>query len=934
MTLTARALATASVLALLAPAAVHAQAPAGQIQGRVTSAETGAPLAGARVSVAGSPVVALTDEAGAFTLTGVPAGAATVTVSYLGLADTSAAVEVAAGRAASLNIALGGETSVTVDAVVVMSQRIAQNDALNRYRNSDAIANYVAADDIGQFVDQNVAESLQRLPGVSITRDQGEGRFVSVRGVGAGLSTVTINGMRIGTPEDTDRAVPLDVIPSGSIDLLEIVKVPTPNMPGDAIGGSIDVRSGSPFNENQNYNFRYRLEGSYSELSDDFNPEARLNYTNLFSVGGGQDNLGVSLGMNYLDRNFESNNLEAAYSFNDDLGDDEFVIEEIQLRKYFVNRERFGANLNLEYRPTANDTFFANALFSRFTDAETRQRSIFVFEDGDLTSFDGETATFADIDEDGFRRRIRFRTKDQDTLALAFGGEHQRGLWSFDYRIGHSMTDENVPDEIEGRFENDQSPLDAVVRQGAGMPTFQILSGGAADTSYLDNANYAFDRVVLAPKFVDDDDTNLNFNVERADAFGVAGFTLSGGVDLRFKRKVSDVGETELRNVPDIRLDQFTTGAPDYPFHPLGDGISSAGFVDFFNTNRSSMLERPQDVEDNLILNTAEDYSADEDVSAGYLMGTWDSGPWRFIVGARVEHTEYSAQGSELNFDDSGDLTINPRSVESSYTNVLPGIHARFTPRDDLVIRAAWSNTIARPSFGDQSPRFEINNEDLEINMGNPDLEPYESSNLDLLLDWYPGGGSVMSVGVFSKELDSYIVERTFQNDADFPGFEVTRPVNGSDASIRGIELNLEQELGRWAPALDGFLIGANATLLDTEFTVDGRTETFSLPQAAEESANVYVGYEQGRFSGRVSYSFRGEYLEEIGDSREFDVYVMESQQLDLTASFRVNRGVELVFEAQNLLDDPLELYQGTPATTLQFEEYGATFAIGLKGRF
>ncbi|WP_262422462.1 hypothetical protein [Brevundimonas denitrificans] len=85
--------------------------------------------------------------------------------------------------------------------------------------------------------------------------------------------------------------------------------------------------------------------------------------------------------MNYLDRTFESNNLEAAYSFNDDLGDDEFVIEEIQLRKYFVNRERFGANLNLEYRPTANDTFFANALFSRFTDAETRQRSIFVFAD-------------------------------------------------------------------------------------------------------------------------------------------------------------------------------------------------------------------------------------------------------------------------------------------------------------------------------------------------------------------------------------------------------------------------------------------------------------------------------------------------------------------------------------------------------------------------
>ena len=705
-------------------------------------------------------------------------------------------------------------------------------------------------------------------------------------------------------------------------------------MPGDAIGGSIDVRSGSPFNENQNYNFRYRLEGSYSELSEDFNPEARLNYTSLFSVGGGQDNLGVSLGMNYLDRYFQSDNIEAVYGFNDSLGDDEFVIEEVELRKYFVNRTRYGANLNLEYRPTADDTFFANALFSRFTDAETRQRSGFVFVDGDLTSFDGETAVFEDVSEDAFRRRIRFRTKDQDTLAVAFGGEHRRGLWSFDYRLGHSMTDENVPDEIEGRFENDQSPLTAVVRQGSGVPTFEIRSGGAADTGYLDNANYAFDRVVLVPLFVDDDETNLNFNAERAEAFGLAGFTLSGGLDLRFKRKVSDVGESELRDVPDIRLDQFTTAAPDYPFGLIGDGISSALFVDYYNANRSSIRERPQDAEDNLILNAADDYSADEDVTAGYLMGTWDTGPWRFIVGARVEHTEFSAEGSELNFDVNGDLTVSPRSAEASYTNVLPGVHARFTPRDDLIIRAAWSNTIARPSFGDQSPRFEINNEDLEIEMGNPDLEPYESSNLDLMLDWYPGGGSVMSVGVFSKELDSYIVERTFQNDAAFPGFEVTRPVNGTDASIRGIELNLQQEMGRWTPALDGVLIGANATLLDTEFNVDGRAETFSLPQAAETTANFYVGYEQGRFSGRISYSFRGEYLEEIGDSREFDIYVMDSRQLDLTASFRVNDAIEVLFEAQNLLNDPLELYQGTPATTLQFEEYGATFAIGLKGRF
>jgi len=153
--------------------------------------------------------------------------------------------------------------SSDMEEIVVYGQRAAQNKALDEYRSADSITNFIAADDMGQFVDQNVAESLQRLPGISISRDQGEGRFVSVRGIDAGLSTVTINGMRIGTPEDESRAVPLDVIPTGSVDLLEVTKVPTPDMPGDAIGGAVNVRSASAF-DRDGQQFTYRAEASYN----------------------------------------------------------------------------------------------------------------------------------------------------------------------------------------------------------------------------------------------------------------------------------------------------------------------------------------------------------------------------------------------------------------------------------------------------------------------------------------------------------------------------------------------------------------------------------------------------------------------------------------------------------------------------------------------
>ena len=940
MTFNAWTLASASALALLAPLSAHAQTAQGMVQGQVVSATTGEPLIGAAVTTSAGGRTT-TDEAGRFHMTGVAAGPVVVRASYLGLPAGETSVTVSANSATSVTLALGGESASTLSDVVVTSQRPARDAALNRYRAADSISNYLAADDVGQFVDQNVAESISRMPGTSITRDQGEGRFVSIRGVPSGLSTVTINGMRIGTPEDGSRAVPLDVIPAGSIELLEVTKVPTPDMPGDAIGGAIDVRSGSPFNENDKYRVRYRLEGDYAELSGDVNTDARLNFSDLFSLGGGQENFGVSFGLNLRNRSFESDNIEAAYDLTEINGVEQLVVEEVDMRKYAIERERLGANLNLEYRPNDNDTFYLNALYTDFKDAETRQRSGFIFADGDLVSFDGTTAVYEDVPQNAFRRRIRFRTKEQEALALSFGGEHRRGLWMIDYSLGHSVTDEDVGDEIEGRFLGRHGARNATIQQGNGRPVVTILNGTTPDTSFARNANHRLDRVVLVPTFVDDEDSNASFNVTREDAFGLSGLTLKAGLDYRTKSKDVDVGESELRVVPsNIMLDRFWDVPRDYGFGNLGDGISSSAFIDFFNANRAAFGERPQDVDGNVILNVAEDYRAEEDVSAGYLMGTWDMGDWRVIAGARVERTEYAATGSEVNVDDGENLTLSPRSVSKDYTNVLPSVHLRYTPSENIVLRAAWSNTIARPSFKDISPRFNINYDAEELDAGNPDLKPYESTNLDFMADWYTGGGSIVSLGVFQKDIDNYIVDSRTMLAIDGNDFEFTRAINGDKASITGIELNIEQDLGRLAGALDGFLVGANATFLDTEFTAtvgdvdEPITRTLSLPQAPETTVNLYAGYEAGPFSARVSYAFRGEYLDEMGDRSEMDIYVRESEQLDLTASYRLNRNIELMVQAKNLLNDPLELYQGTRATSLQFEEYGSTYAFVLKGRF
>lgn len=913
-----------AMLGLGLPLAAYVQA-AQTVEGVVQKAGSGVVLAGAAVKVKETGQQVFTDASGRFVLRNLTADQVTLEINYIGLPVMTQTVQTNNNKKLSIQLD-------DLERLTVVGQRQAQNKALNLYRASDSITNFIASDDMGQFVDQNVAESLQRLAGTSISRDQGEGRFVSIRGIAAGLSNVTVNGMRMGTPEGGSRAVPLDVIPTGSIEGISVTKAPTPDMAGDAIGGAVDVKSASAF-DRDGAQLRYRAEGSYNELSGDTSPKFSVNASDVFSLGDDKKDFGVSFGLNFLDRKLESDNQEAAYDMVD-FGDDEtFALIELQQRKYYVNRERIGSNLNLEYRPDNNNKYFLNTVFSRFSDAETRQRSIYVFEDGSLTDFDGEHGTVSELAPDAVRKRIRYRTKEQDTLAVSLGGDHLRDNFSLDYYAGLSTTKERVLDENEGRFEFDGDELEATYTIGRGVPRFTILRNGAADTTHLDNANYVLDRAVLEPIQVDDNEYNLGANLELPYFAGNSNFTVKTGVDLRWKDKDTNADITELRSVPDALLSEFTGPTPKFGLGNLGQGVSSSRYIQFFNQNRADFKARPQDQVANQLTELGEDFVADENVQAAYLMGTYDGDNWRLIAGARVERTDYTATGNQLELDEEGDLTISKRTASSDYTNVLPGLHFHYELADDLMLRAAWTNTIARPSFNDISPRASIDTDEEEVKLGNPELDPYEAINYDLMLDWYYGKGSLLSAGIFYKDIDNFIVEQTRNDVAEFAGFDVTQPVNALGAKVKGLELNMQHSFEM--PALAGFLVGANLTLLDTELAVPDRAgESFSLPESAEKAGNLYLGYENDLFSARASLSYRDKFLNEVGESAMYDIYVAEHTQLDITASYKLSKNLELVTELVNLTDEPLELYQGTKDYNFQYEEYGMTVAFGVKGKF
>lgn len=845
----------------------------------------------------------------------------------LTLAMGAAAPLQAAGQQAVAATGAVAADAVDLDRIEVRAQLESQIRAVDLKRSSNAIEDAVSSDALGQYPDKNVAESLQRLPGISVTRDQGEGRYVVVRGLDANLNSVSVDGIAIGTPDNSSRAAPMDVIPSDSTERLRVVKSPTPDMPGDAIGGAILVETASAF-DREGRSLRGKIEGSHQQLSGETSPKAAFNYSEVFN-----DTFGIAAGVNYQKRTFESDNSEVEYgdvSGNKDpttTRPGEITALNLQNRKYEIERKRIGANLNFDWRPNEDSRYYLRTLYSQFDDAETRQRVIFNFNSADMIATGTDQYRLAGMPKDSIDKRMRYRTKEENTFAASLGGENKLTDAVLDYKIGYTRTEERVDDEIESRFKLNGKAFNGTLDQRSRLPTYTF-----DNDQWLDNANYKFDRVVAKPKRVDDEERSAQVNIRFDGDNSSYKFGLLG----RWRDRDVNVDEASLRVGPAIKLSDWTTGSPEHRHGPMGQGMDSSAMRSYWSQHGGEYSARPQDVGGNAATSLEGDYTAREDVFASYAMGTWDIGALRVIGGVRVENTRFSATGNRVDVAKDGrSYTATRVTASKNYNNVLPGLHLRYDASDDWVFRFAANKTVARPGFGDASPRIGLARNDNEVRLGNPELDPYESTNIDLSVEKYIGDSGILSLGVFHKLIDGYIVQvRQAGADGIYDGLPVVTSVNGDKAKVRGAEFNWQQQLSFLPAGWDGLLVGASGTWLDTDFDpglAKRAGEDFTLPRASKNVYSAHIGCEKYGLSTRVAAVHRSEYLDTLGAGRAFDIYVAPNTQLDFSLDYRFTPRVSMYFEAQNLLDKPLELYQGTRSRTLQMEEYGRTYALGLK---
>jgi TonB-dependent receptor len=927
-----------SLIAAAVAAALAAASPAwsGEVTGKVTESASGRPLPNATVRLPGLGRSVVADRSGQYRIDGVPAGTHAVEVEYVGLGSTQSNVVVAETGATQQDFTLStGQPDSAIEEITISGYRLAQITALQDKKASKVIKESVTADDAGKLPDQNAGETLARVTGVAVTTDQGEGRYVTIRGIDAALSNVTIDGQIIGSPEGDTRRVALDTVPANLLSKLEVVKSATPDLDGNAIGGTINLITPSVFDSPQQRFFSATADYGYYDLGGQ-NPFGG-------SVGWGSvyhDRFGVVLSASFSEREFSSHNVQGGDPWEEE--GDFLIPDEMVLRDYLIRRVRKGVVANLEFRPNEDVKVFWRNLYNRYEDTELQPEVVFDYRDGDL---EDQTATSGTFTEGGGSRVNTQRWEIQSILSSSLGTEFSIGSWNVALSGTYGKTEQDTPYDNAYVFELD----DEVPMSYDTSDFFWVVN---APAEFQDAEAFEFEEAARGGQLIEEDLRIGQVDLRRDFAWRDRSGFLKLGAKMISRESTSDQdmivydgfdGDFLLSDVANVGDPGFYRSERNY--YPFGPTPNYNLANQFFHDNEASFEISDADT---IAESFGVDYRVKEDVTAGYVMASLDVGRATFIGGVRIERTETDFDAFDIQFVD-GEATDPPPQVfgQKNYTNVLPDLLMTFAMRDDLLLRAAWTNTIGRPSYEQNVPFriFEIEEDDPdvfegELEAGNSDLDPLESVNYDLALEWYLQPAGLVSAGFFYKDIDNPIFTRLQTlEEVDFEGrfyseLQISQPQNARTGEILGLELGFQQQFTRLPGLLRGLGVSLSYTWTDSEAEVFDRAEKVPFFLQSRHIGNAALFYELNGLELRLAYAYRSEYLDSLGDSPEQDLFVDAHGQLDFKASYDFTKQVSAFVQLQNINDEPLRFYSGDKRRLAENEIYSWNALAGVSIKF
>jgi TonB-dependent receptor len=844
-----------------------------------------------------------------------------------------------------------------IEEIVVRGIKYSQQQAIGMKRDAVGIMDAISANDMGRLPDKNAAESVDRLPGVSISTDQGEGRFVIIRGISPSLNNLTINGQSAGTPEaGGGRAAPLDVIGGDLLQSIEVIKSPTPDMDGQGIGGTINVITPSVFSKEEQRFGSLTLSAGYEDFSDN------TPYAATFSFGGknSDDTVGFLIGGSYSYRDFVARGV-----FQDDFrslegegedgsSTDEWVPENSKNTHYNLERTRAALNVALEFKPSDSSLYHIRGYYSQFDETEERQRYEHFFSRNPF-NLDGATG-----DSEGNRREqdLRLEEKDKSFANIAIGGENSFGnAWTTDYGLQFNSNETQEPNrnwEFRGSNYGTVDDPDSWIIDGRGIA---VLTSG--DQDVLDPNLIEFRRLRNQDNSTTEEALIAYVNFQKDMEFGsMPGFIKFGAKHTGTER---DNDASRLRyNLGDVdwTMGDFGHAGESSP-NEVDGYLFPMIFIDgdaanaFFDENVDNLDYFEPDEDDNFTEEFESDYLIDETITAAYAMMSLDtSDTTNFVFGVRVEQTDVDSTGYRRDEDT---LTAEPMTDKGDYTTWLPGVTFRWNASDQLVVRAAVTTAIGRPGYDEIANISNFFSEDIDgdfvgaIDVGNPNLEPHESVNVDLSVEYYTENGGLLAGAVFYKDIDNFIFDYSERcntitgNDTscEFEGvsydaFTYSSIDNAESAKLTGVEFNYQQTLDFLDGWAGGIGFGVSAAYVDSEMQLPDRDFKQTLLEQPEWTASFMVFYQTAQFEATLAIDNSAFYLDDInGDDGSEDIFKQGYGRLDFKMSYDFTDKFNAFFEWQNINDEPLEEFQGgVKAWNTQIETYGQTMTLGVRANF
>jgi len=585
---------------------------------------------------------------------------------------------------------------------------------------------------------------------------------------------------------------------------------------------------------------------------------------------------------------------------------DDGYLDTLEFRDYTTERERYGVTADIDYRASLRSNYYLRGLWTNYVDTELRRRKTMVVADDEL------------------ERDIKDRTQESLITSISFGGENTIGeSMVLDYRLMYNKSSEETINQLTSGFlQEDIEYLTNVSPDHINPDNIQAIPLNESA------ALLEFDEIEDQTKIGDDEDIvgAINFTKGFYKNAGYSGLWKIGA-KARFKNKVQDYNVWDLESEDDFNmLSVISDWNSETPFF---NGNYGDQIIPFFDPAamralvESGVLESERNLEEDLA-----DYDITEDTLAAYALGEFILGAnTSFMGGVRVESTKTDYIAYEwLDGEDS----VSPVTGDKSYTEWLPQFHLVYKTGEDSQLRAAVTRSLARPNFEDMAPWIYVNEDDGEIQMGNPDLDVTTAWNLDLMWEKYLQPVGIFSAGVFYKDLTDYIYLFQVDEVIDGEDYEVEQPRNGDKGTLAGFELAFQNQFTNWNGFWGGFGLYGNYTYVDSEAEYPDREST-SLPGQSKNIGNLALVYEKYGVTTRLSYNYNGKKLLEVGGDIDEDIWVDDHAQLDFLFRVQVAKKWAIIFEAINITDEPYTAYEGTADRIRQNEYYSWWATLGVR---